>query len=197
MTTTRRSFISSILGLAVISPWRPGWSSPPSKSAHDTAPAAVTVSPVNEPVDWASQQSSRPALSDAPWLDSWNRLPRHPVLQDDLQWFEEWTHNERNHELTRPHGPVLLSTFDRRLEEIRTAFRIHQAITSGRPTTFIYQGGSQPGTRRKVIPVMLFTTPPKAQHHDSSPEMEPLYLLAHCLIRHATRTFRINRILLP
>ncbi len=65
-------------------------------------------------------------------------------------------------------------------------------IASGKPIAFTYQGGSEPGTFREVLPMFLYAVPSNLTDPDLA--REPLYLLAHCLHRKAPRTFRLDRI---
>ena len=112
-----------------------------------------------------------PALSGNPdpeWLTEWLRLPRIPVLAEDL--------------------PEIPDSHEREL-----VTQILQRIRSGNPLNFQYFGGSEPGKTRQVLPVLLFTTAV-----DDLPcgvgEPNPMYLLAWCLLRNAPRTFRLDRI---
>jgi predicted DNA-binding transcriptional regulator YafY len=58
---------------------------------------------------------------------------------------------------------------------------------------FTYQGGSEPGQRRHVLPILLFQKI-TSQADSELPNLSPIYLLAHCLNRKASRTFRLDRI---
>ena len=73
------------------------------------------------------------------------------------------------------------------------AAQILQRMRSGTPFTFQYLGGSEPGTRRQVLPVMLFTTDDDTNPASCQPELGPIYLLAWCQSRNAPRTFRLDR----
>ena len=104
---------------------------------------------------------------DPEWLTEWLRLPRLTLLPDDL--------------------PQIPAPDQREL-----AAQILGRMQSGTPFPFRYFGGSQPGTRRQVLPVMLFTT---AADDNASWEFDlgPIYLLAWCQARDAPRTFRLDR----
>ena len=191
MISTRRGFLSTLTGLATTSPWRIGWSSPPPPpSAHDTLPSAATVSilacrntgfpstvtrtPEESVTISANHAPSRkqppPELrSIPPWLDRWLRLPRLPLMRNHLL------------QLGMAHNA-----------ECFTAALLAERIRTGKPAAFTYNGGSSPGETRTVIPVFLFSVPENVDHPDLT--REPVYLLAHCLTRHATRTFRLDRI---
>ncbi len=105
---------------------------------------------------------------DPEWLTEWMRLPRLPLLADDL--------------------PEIPDPSEREL-----ATQILQRIRSGNSFDFQYFGGSEPGKARQVLPVLLFTT-----SVDDMPcgvgDPNPIYLLAWCLSRYAPRTFRLDRI---
>lgn len=103
------------------------------------------------------------------WLEAWQCLPRVPLVREQFPQFGK----------------------DRQVEWFN-ASRITCRIHEGREFGFIYEGGSEPGTWRNVLPVLLFTVPA----HPESPDLtrEPVYLLAHCLKRNAVRTFRLDRI---
>lgn len=110
--------------------------------------------------------------STPPWLDHWLRLPRHLILGDHL----------------RQLPPHLAD------QAYRTSL-IAERIRTGKTITFSYHGGSTPGEPRQVIPVSLFTVQPlHPTHQPSNLTQQPFYLLAYCLTRHSTRTFRIDRI---
>lgn len=160
MIFTRRGFLSTLACMAAISSWRKGRSELPPRGAHDTSPFPATAS--------AAKEFSNVAKTDA-GLDTWQRLPRVPVVRSQFPQFGK----------------------ERQLEWFN-ALRIKCCIQEGRGFGFIYEGGSEPGTWRNVLPVLLFTVPA----HSGSPDLrrEPVYLLAHCLKRNAVRTFRLDRI---
>ncbi len=58
-----------------------------------------------------------------------------------------------------------------------------RALRLGEPVDFVYYGGSEPGGRRQVHPVMLFRVA----------EYPGTYLTGFCERRKATRTFRVDR----
>lgn len=112
-----------------------------------------------------------PALLENPdpeWLTEWLRLPRMPVLAEDL--------------------PAIPGPHEREL-----ANQILQRIRSGTSLNFQYFGGSEPGKTRQVLPVLLFTTVIDGLRWEMG-EPNPIYLLAWCLFRNAPRTFRLDRI---
>lgn len=153
MNSTRRGFLTTFAGLAAISPWRPGWSEPPPRGAHDTSPSAATASPESPP--------DRPG--------SWLSLPRLPLMRQHLK-----------------------SLGETRATDCFVAALAMERIRTGKALGFFYQGGSEPGSFRVVLPVLLFTVP----IHAGAPDLkrEPVYLLAHCRTRQAARTFRLDRI---
>lgn len=106
---------------------------------------------------------------DPAWLTAWLRLPRLPIMPDHLPHFAEF-----------------------RRAEFELSCSILSHIQSGKPLTFTYHGGTEPETRRRVLPTFLYATPSNIAHPELS--HEPLYLLAHCLTRKAPRTFRLDRI---
>lgn len=109
-------------------------------------------------------------LNDVPdpeWLRDWLRLPRLPVLSDDL--------------------PQIAEPQERDLAAL-----IIQRIRSGIPIDFRYFGGSEPGKPRQVLPVQLFTTAPDGMPSGAD-DPNPIYLLAWCQSRNAPRTFRLDR----
>jgi hypothetical protein len=165
MISTRRSFLTSITGVTAAWPWRTGRSEAPSQSAHNTAPSTATAETPPRP------EFTHPEIDLwlEPWLDSWQSLPRVPLVRDQIP---------------------LLGTA--RSAEWHRAIIITSRIREARDYDFIYHGGSQPATRRNVLPVLLFTTPPTSNPPDLT--REPIYLLAHCLKRKAVRTFRLDRI---
>ncbi len=68
------------------------------------------------------------------------------------------------------------------------------SLSVGAALSFIYEGGSEPGTRRSAIPVLLF------QKIDPDfPEQDlfdkPVYLFAFRQTRNAPRIFRLNRMI--
>lgn len=110
------------------------------------------------------------AATDPEWLQEWLRLPRLPLLQEDFSVIPN-------------------------LEERSLVALILVSIGLGEPFEFQYFGGSEPGTSRRVLPVMLFTT----ELDDmvcgvGTPN--PIYLLAWCQGRQAPRTFRLDRMCL-
>lgn len=108
-----------------------------------------------------------PESLDPEWLTEWMRLPRLPLLSDDLP------------EIPYP-------------SERELATQILQRIRSGNPIDFKYFGGSEPGKARQVLPVLLFTTAVDDMPcGDGDPN--PIYLLAWCQSRNAPRTFRLDR----
>ena len=118
------------------------------------------------------EPSIAPRVSEtAPeWLTEWLRLPRLDLLREDL--------------------PQIPDPDQREL-----ATEILRRMQSGTPFPFRYFGGSDPGTRRQVLPVMLFTTVADTAADTAScqPELGPVYLLAWCQSRSAPRTFRLDR----
>lgn len=69
---------------------------------------------------------------------------------------------------------------------------VFEGMSVGAALSFIYEGGSEPGTRRSANPVLLF------QKIDPDfPEQvlfeKPVYLFAFCQARNAPRIFRLDR----
>ena len=97
----------------------------------------------------------------------------------------------------------LISTSSRDL-----AGRILSHITTGVPMDFDYHGGTSPGTGRRVRPTLLFRKMPTGGRKlEAAPRgvcystgdianEGLLYLLAWCELREATRTFRLDRMVL-
>lgn len=75
-----------------------------------------------------------------------------------------------------PRIPVIAST----LPEARAVL---EAIHTGETITFIYEGGTTPGVRRRVSPGFLFML-------EGYPH---LYFSAYCHVRGENRTFRLDR----
>lgn len=108
-----------------------------------------------------------PESLDPEWLTEWMRLPRLPLLADDL--------------------PEIPDPSEREL-----ATQILQRIRSGNSFDFQYFGGSEPGKSRQVLPVLLFTIEVDDMHCGGG-DPDPIYLLAWCQSRNAPRTFRLDR----
>ena len=163
MKSTRRGFLSALTGMVAIPPWRLGWSELPPRVAHDTSPSTATVpgNPASDP--------GHPVGSDTLWLESWLRMPRLPMMREQLPQL----------------GP------DRQIEWFLASLSLSR-ISSGESIDFFYQGGSEPGAFRQVLPMFLFTVPTDPANPDYA--RQPVYLLAHCLTRKAARTFRLDRI---
>ncbi|MCU0748176.1 MAG: hypothetical protein MUF13_01380, partial [Akkermansiaceae bacterium] len=100
MNSTRRGFLSAVTGWVALPPWRTGSSENPPGSAHDKLASIATAAPQSTQTHPAllptsgsqsSAENSHGTLSceDAPfdtpaWLYAWLRLPRLPVLRDQL-----------------------------------------------------------------------------------------------------------------
>jgi hypothetical protein len=110
------------------------------------------------------------------WLHEWRELPKLEIFSKDLPDHED------------PH--------QRDLGEV-----ILRHIGEGRPFTFRYVGGSEPGAVRTVLPTLLFS-PDYLSYYEFrvddpgdipyGPQM-PIYLLGWCQTRYAARTFRLDR----
>lgn len=119
-----------------------------------------------------------PGLTDSPippaWLEDWLRLPMQPILSaGDLGvGVHPAIRNVATSILSRPKDGKLLR--------------------------FRYRGGTDPGSPRSVLPVLLFRkidpAGPARDSDDGAKPLTPLYLLAHCLTRGEARTFRLDRI---
>lgn len=163
MISTRRSFLTTITGatgMVAAWPWRKGSGETPPRSTHDNASSSATAT---------CPPASAEFQETADWLNAWQRLPRVPLVRDQIPGLGE-----------------------KRSAEWFHAALISYRIREGRPFDFFYQGGSEPGAWRSVHPVLLFTAPTQPGPPDLT--REPLYLLAHCLKRHAVRTFRLDRL---
>ena len=107
----------------------------------------------------------------------------------------EYARNELHHELTAPEGSrAMADAFRARLREIDLARQLLPRLRHGGPVHFSYHGGSSPGTSRTALPTMLFTVPDEWCIEITWPEMDPIYLLAHCSVRNAPRTFKLANI---
>ena len=170
----RRTFIEILSGLLVTrTEWPPGNPTAPHPpmanpiSAHSPAThPSATHPPVSHPPGTEPSISPWVSETDPEWLTDWLRLPRRPLLREDLQQI-----------------PVP--------GQRQLAAQILRRMRSGTPFPFLYFGGSDPGTRRQVLPVMLFTT--AADTAPCQSELGPVYLLAWCQSRNAPRTFRLDR----
>ena len=100
------------------------------------------------------------------WLADWLHLPRIAMCQQDI---------------ARVQDP----------RERALAAHILPRIQAGTGYTFQYSGGSNPGTVRAVLPILLFAN---THGNETCEERGPFYLLAYCLTRNAPRTFRLDRI---
>jgi hypothetical protein len=169
----RRSFVQTLIGI-IAAPQLP----PIGASVAKIPPSAVSPPPTPSHVLPHFSRAVAPAGS-APWspeaalhgLEAWQRLPMQPIPSLAL--------------LPPNSAPG----------EIQVAVLILKALEAAAPLDFTYYGGSQPSERRRVRPVLLF------QKIHPEPELEmaspsPLYLLAWCLTRQATRTFRLDRMAL-
>lgn len=85
------------------------------------------------------------------------------------QELEQWQSSERTE---------VSQSFDQKITTIIQHCQAKQTFA------FYYQAGSNPGLLRKVDPICVFRT----QDSDIT------YLIGHCLLRDAQRTFRIDRI---
>jgi predicted DNA-binding transcriptional regulator YafY len=135
--------------------------------------AAKSVQPGCEPP--ARALHSPAPIQDPEWLQEWREIPKLEIFAKDLPYHED------------PH--------QRDLGEV-----ILRHIGEGRPFTFRYTGGSEPGAVRTVLPTLLFSPdfcPYRMCYEDPTelpdPSQTPIYLLGWCLIRQAARTFRLDR----
>jgi len=115
-------------------------------------------------------------IADPEWLREWKKIPRLELAPEDLT-----DHGD-------PHQQAL-------------AADIFPCIQNGMPFTFCYQGGSEPGVVRQVLPVQIFILDYFSYYYQRcddpveipDPDIVPIYLLAWCLTRNAPRTFRLDR----
>ncbi|MBN8459848.1 MAG: hypothetical protein J0M04_18615 [Verrucomicrobia bacterium] len=119
-----------------------------------------------------------PFVPDPEWLREWHRIPRLEIREDDLPH-----HNDR--------------------QQRELAATILRHIRGGAPFAFRYQGGSDPGIIRRVLPTSLFC-PDYFSHYayvtddpTGVPDLAdtPIYFLGWCQDRNAPRTFRLDRVL--
>ncbi len=129
------------------------------------------------PTGYSSSQIPVAGSGPPPWLADWLRLPMQPLLH-----LSDIPANEK------ASAAILL-----------------RHIGSGTPLEFLYHGGNSPGKSRRVTPVLLFrkiddrpilTEQPYPFDPTRIP-VEPTYLLAHCHLRKQSRTFRLDRTVLP
>ncbi len=71
MISTRRGFLTTLAGLATVSPWRAGWKETSPPDAHDTPPSPATASAAGH-------------HEDQPWPDTWLLRPRLPLARSHL-----------------------------------------------------------------------------------------------------------------
>jgi hypothetical protein len=114
-------------------------------------------------------------IQDPEWLQEWRQIPKLEIFAKDLPYHED------------PH--------QRDLGEV-----ILRHIGEGRPFTFRYTGGSEPGAVRTVLPTLLFSPdfcPYRMCYEDPTelpdPSEVPIYLLGWCQTRQAARNFRLDR----
>jgi hypothetical protein len=114
-------------------------------------------------------------IQDPEWLQEWREIPKLEVFAKDLPYHQD------------PH--------QREFGEI-----ILRHIGEGTPFTFRYNGGSEPGAVRTVLPTLLFSPdfcPYRMCYEDPTglpdPSEVPIYLLGWCQTRQAARTFRLDR----
>ena len=124
----------------------------------------------------ASGPAPSGSVAPPPWLAEWLRLPMLPVVSEaDL----EGCHDQH---------------------VLNVASRIRAGFGGGEALVFRYHGGSEPGRVRSVLPVLLFRKfDPAGSDGGTKPLVTtpgPIYLLAHCRIREAARTFRLDRMAL-
>ena len=101
-------------------------------------------------------------------LEAWRRLPMLPLV--DFKSYSSVARSDREQFL----GRMILGH-----------------IGSQTHFEFGYLGGSEPGSTRRVHPILFFRKFEKASDHSDPP---PIYLLAFCHTRQQARTFRLDRI---
>jgi hypothetical protein len=148
----RRTFFQLLSGLTIPPP---RWCTEHLQPTAGLVPKPVLPSPANP-------------SPDPEWLTEWLRLPRLPLLWDDLAEILD-------------------------LDERSLVALILVSIRLGEPFNFQYFGGSEPGKHRHVLPVLLFTTALDDMPYGAG-DPNPIYLLAWCQSRHAPRTFRLDRV---
>jgi len=82
------------------------------------------------------------------------------------------------------------------LEEIPPLYReraalVMQAIRKGKSLKISYQKGSTPGQTRTITPALLFQ-----KIDDNMVSTGAIYLMAHCHLRHHSRTFRLDALVI-
>ena len=176
MNPSRRAFLSGFAGLFptlwVIRGDNAGAGEKRTRQSRSaTQPDPLVPNPrVDNPVITgnATQPDEAPGCDDDPWLAAWLRQPRLPLLRHHLPLLGDHRHHERT-----------------------LATHIMTRIRNGEAMSFLYHGGSDPGSTRRIYPTLLFTTPIDTANPDHP--RNPIYLLAYCLTRHATRVFRLDR----
>jgi predicted DNA-binding transcriptional regulator YafY len=135
--------------------------------------AAKPLQPTCEP--FASALRHPAHVLDPDWLREWREIPKLEIFAKDLPADDDPPQ--------RALGDVIL-----------------RHIGEGRPFTFLYHGGSEPGAVRTVLPTLLFAPdfcPYRMCYEDPTelpaPSETPIYLLGWCQTRHAARTFRLDR----
>ena len=133
-----------------------------------------------KPVQPGCEPPARTLLHPAPvldpdWLREWREIPKLEIFAKDLPDHDD------------PHQRALGDVILRHIGE-------------GRPFTFRYTGGSEPGAVRTVLPTLLFSPDfcPYRMYYDDptelpDPSAPPIYLLGWCQTRQAARTFRLDR----
>ncbi|MCB1203723.1 MAG: hypothetical protein KDN18_05655 [Verrucomicrobiae bacterium] len=127
--------------------------------------------PATSPAHYQAKANASGSTSQ-PWLEEWFRLPMQPVISPrDLE-----------------------SCRDERVRDLAKTILAHPG--GGVPLVFHYHGGSDPGSLRSVFPVLLFRKfDPDLPASEGIEDVasDPIYLLAHCQVRGAARTFRLDR----
>ena len=130
-----------------------------------------SMEPAALPLDLAPAPGGGGPLPPS-WLEEWLRLPMQPLI--------------------RPAD--LADCRDERVRNLAETILSHPA--GGVPLVFHYDGGSDPGSLRSVLPVLLFRKfdpDLPASERTAEAASRPIYLLAHCQVRRAPRTFRLDR----
>lgn len=93
----------------------------------------------------------------------------------------EWPHVPPGTRVTPDEGFFLT-------EEWRRGQSIVEAIARNRDITFTYRNGTGSETMRRATPALFFFVGENAPSNDG-----PYYVTGYCHHRHATRTFRFDR----
>jgi hypothetical protein len=138
-------------------------------------PLLAAAQPVQAACTTLAGTTPPPPIENPEWLREWREIPKVEVFAKDLLEHED------------PHERAIATV-------------ILDHIQSGKPFTFRYTGGSEPGAARTVLPTLLFFPdfcPFRMGYEDPTelpdPSEIPMYLLGWCQTRQSARNFRLDR----